>query len=116
MLFEGLKIVIAMEQFKIVRDTKRCNQAIDRFPDGNSTELKCVIISGCSDGETRSRDIENREGQESPLGEPETLFVADSLQDLTEDQVRQANCAEAKGIFEPGGLRVDDVVQIVDPD
>ncbi len=93
MLFKWVKIMITMEQFTVFCNTEGCDEAIDGFANSDPTALQRPIVSSCCDRDTCSGDIEDRECQQVTLCQTEPLFVTNSLQDFTKNQVRQTNCA-----------------------
>ena len=105
MRFEGMKIAVAMEQLMIKIDAKRGNEAVNRSAYGDTLAAKNSIVLSSGDCKLGAARVEDGKLEQVPSELAESIVSTCTLQDLTENETRQANfLIIANGGFQPTGM------------
>lgn len=97
-------------------ETERCNQAIDRLPNGASLGAERAVVLGSIDRELNPTHLEDFEASQIPEDASGFLFTRQTLQNLANHQVDQSKRLPRKLLVQPIRLRCRDVVEVIDPD
>jgi hypothetical protein len=116
LLFEEIEVAVAMQQGMTFQNAKTGDEAVDRLANGMAARPEATIVLRGNDGEAFSASREDGESGELAPDAPEGEFIADALENFTEDEVSQGERPAFKLVFEPVGMRIDRSAEVVDPD
>ena len=86
-LFEGIEVAISVQEGMFLSKTERSNQAIDGLAHGVTLLTKLPKIPSRRDSHLHPARLENLKLAEFALHSREGDIVANTLKDLTEDQI-----------------------------
>jgi hypothetical protein len=112
---EGFEIPIAMDERVLIANAKRGDETINRFPNSVASAAKDAIIQRCFSGQIDTARVEHLKLQQLAL-DIFGNFVANTLQDFTENQVDEAQALAIEFHMNPIGFGIRNAFQVVDPD
>ncbi len=114
-MLERIEVPIPVQQRVPLAQAERGDQAIDRLPHGMTAAAKGPKIPSCRECEGRSPGLQHLKLEEFPLHPLQRGVVADALQDLAQDEDRQAETLAANLHVQPIGLHIFEAAEVIDP-
>lgn len=115
-LLEDIEVPIAMEQGMLMTNAIRRNEEIDGLTDRAAGGAKGPVMRGGVNGQSHIVQFQNLECRQLGMDERSFTIGAKSLQQLGQDERRQAKPLAVQLQIEPLGFGIGDAVDEVDED
>lgn len=114
-LFEMIEVAVPMQKRVPLTDTKRGDETIDSLAHSSSAPPETLEAHRSLYSQALAAGLENREPSKIAQYLPESLFIADALENLAENQVRQSETLVTDLTIEIIGLTVSQASKVINP-
>jgi hypothetical protein len=115
-VLERIKITVSVKESMLAFEAEGRDQAIDRLSHCIASRPESSIVLGRSNGQIFSPGVEHLKSGQVPANLREAGVASDSLQDFTQDKVRQPKTLPGQLSFEPLSMWIHSSSEVVDPD
>ena len=115
MFLEAVKVAIVVQQRIPLSQAEGRNEAVDRLPNGQSFRAEKTIVVCSIQRYLLPAAGKNGQARQFESNLPELPLIAESLQDLAENQVGKAQFLGSDILFQPLRPRIRPASQVINP-
>ena len=116
MTLESGEVLVTMQKYMVVYDTKRRDQNIDSLSNSDARATQLPKVLGGAQCHGSADQIRARQIIHQLAGTPKIRVASKSLQEFGQDEISGQDLTRAEQRIELIGLRTGLAIEIVDPD